>query len=306
MPIKVIIDTDIGESIDDLLAVAFALNSPELEVVAITTVSGDTQARSRIARRLTSAFGKPQIPVAAGYVDSMPHGGRGIAREASVTQGLLARDEADLPEPSPLAADELIARLAAEHPGQIHVLTIGAMTNLGHTFVRFPEAASNLRGVISCGGRFATPPVSIGWNLRDDPIAAAVTACADVDWTLLSEGLMSEAPLREEDLQRIRDAGLPTTDLIAEAIDLWKKNEPDAAPIPHLDDLTVFFYPLRPDSIPVRAGRAIIAIAPDRIAELWIEHDPAGPHTLARPLGQQRAEELRELFMSRILAPPPG
>lgn len=303
---RIIIDTDIGESIDDLLAVAFALSSPDFEVVAITTVSGDTQARSRIARRLTSAFGKPDIPVAAGYGESMPRGGCGSHREASVTQGRLAADEAGLPEPSPLPADELIAGLAAEQPGEIHVLTIGAMTNLGHAFVRFPETALNLRGVISCGGHFARPPVSIGWNLRDDPIAAAVTACADVDWTLLSEGLMSEAPLREEDIQRIREAGLPTTDLIAEAIELWQKNEPEAAPTPWLDDLTVFFHLLDPDSIRVRGGRAIIVIAPDRIAELWVEHDPGGPHALARPIDQPRAEELRDLFMSRILAPPPG
>ncbi|MCJ7752495.1 MAG: nucleoside hydrolase [Armatimonadetes bacterium] len=303
---RIIIDTDIGESIDDLLAVAFALNSPELEVVAITTVSGDTQARSRIARRLTSTFGKPDIPVAAGHGESIPRGGRGIHREASVTQGRLAADEAGLPEPSPLPADELIAGLAAEQPGEIYVLTIGAMTNVGHALVRFPETALNLRGVVSSGGHFATTPVSIGWNLRDDPIAAAVTACADVDWTLLSEGLMSEAPLREEDIQRIREAGLPTTDLIAEAIELWQKNAPDGATDPCLDDLTVFFHLLDPGSIPMRGGRAIIAVAPDRIAELWVEHDPAGPHTLARPIDQPRAEELRDLFMSRILAPPPG
>ena len=48
--IKVIIDTDIGEDIDDLLVTAFALNSPEFEVLAITVVDGDVQARSRISR----------------------------------------------------------------------------------------------------------------------------------------------------------------------------------------------------------------------------------------------------------------
>ena len=302
----IIIDTEIGGSIDGLLAVAFALSSPEFEVVAITTVSGDTQARSRIARRLTAAFGKPHIPVAAGYGESMPRGGRGARREVPVTQGRLAADEAGLPEPSPLPADELIAGLAAQHPGEIQVLTIGAMTNVGHAFVRFPETALHLRGVISCGGRFARTPVSIGRNLRDDPIAAAVTACADVDWTLLSEGLMSEAPLREDDIHRLRQAGLPTTDLIAEAIELWQKNEPEGATAPSLDDVSAFFHLLNPDSIPLRSGRAIMAIAPDRIAELWIEHDPGGPHTLARPIDQPRAEELRDLFMSRILAPPPG
>ncbi len=304
MPVKVIVDTDIGENIDDLLAIAFALTSPEFEILAITTVSGDTQARSRIARRLTAAFGKPDLPVAAGYVDSIPHGDRRVASEASPPQGSLAPKEAGLPEPSPLRADQLIARLAAERPGEISLLTIGALTNLGHAVVRFPETALNLRGVITCGGRFAAPPVAIGSNLREDPIAAAIVACSGVDWTLLSEGLMSDAPLREDDIGRIRAAGLPTTDLIAEAIDLWRRNKPEAAPRPDLDDLVVFFYLLDSDYIPVRAGRAIIAISPDRVPELWVEHDPAGPHALARPLIPERAEELRELFLSRILTPP--
>ena len=62
-----------------------------------------------------------------------------VHREASVTQGRLAADEAGLPEPSPLPADELIAGLAAEQPGEIHLLTIGAVTNLGYALVRFPD-----------------------------------------------------------------------------------------------------------------------------------------------------------------------
>ena len=48
-PIKAIIDTDIGEDIDDILVTAFALNSPEFEVLAVTTVDGNVAARSRVA-----------------------------------------------------------------------------------------------------------------------------------------------------------------------------------------------------------------------------------------------------------------
>ena len=70
--IKVIIDTDIAEDIDDFLVTIFALNSQEFEVLAITTVDGDVEARSRVTRRLTKTFGRPEVPVASGYVWSMP------------------------------------------------------------------------------------------------------------------------------------------------------------------------------------------------------------------------------------------
>jgi inosine-uridine nucleoside N-ribohydrolase len=299
---KVILDTDIGENIDDLLALALALISPEVELLAVTTVAGDTNARSRIARRLTAAFGSPQIPVAAGYVEAMPHGPAPVAAEAAVTQGALARDERGLPPLSPLPADQLIAELAAKHAGEVTVVTIGAMTNVGQTLVRYPETSLHLKGIVSCAGHFAHTPVSIGWNLRYDPIAAAVVACSGVEWHVVSEGLMAAAPLSEGDVNHLAAAGRATTDLIAQAIDLWKQNKPDATPTPPLDDVAALAYLVLPDFIPMRRGRLIVAVSPDRIAELWVEHDPAGPHYLSRGLRPEQAAELRSSFLDRVLA----
>src|SRR5258706_15574586 len=66
LPEKIIIDTDIGDDIDDAFAVALALRSPELQVVGITTSFGDTEARANIAARLIGEAGRQDIPVAAG------------------------------------------------------------------------------------------------------------------------------------------------------------------------------------------------------------------------------------------------
>src|SRR6201993_5647180 len=63
---KVIIDTDIGDDIDDAFALALAVRSPELEILGVTTNFGDTEARARIADRLLGEAGHPEIPVAAG------------------------------------------------------------------------------------------------------------------------------------------------------------------------------------------------------------------------------------------------
>jgi purine nucleosidase/pyrimidine-specific ribonucleoside hydrolase len=304
VPHKIIIDTDIGEDIDDILVTAFALNSPEFEVLAITTVDGDTQARSRIARRTTAAYGKPHIPVVAGYPHSMPRGDSDIAPGTSITQGELAPGEDGLPAACTFPADELIAQLAAEHPGEVWLLTIGSMTNIGQTFVRRPQAMSDLRGVITNGGGFARGPVSIGWNLRYDPLAAAVVARSGLEWALLPEDATGHACLRDEDVRRIREAGLETTDLLARAIDLWKQNKPDAAPRPHLADLNVFAHLLGDDWLPIRSGRAVFTIPPDGIADLAVEYDPKGPHLLGGEVPQERGAALRELFMDRILAPP--
>jgi len=305
MATRIIIDTDIGEDIDDILVTAFALNSPEFEVLAITTVDGDTQARSRIARRLAVAFGKPRIPVAAGFTHALPRGRREVRPGVGVTQGELAPDEGGLPPACELAADELIAELAVQHPGEVYALTIGAMTNIGQALVRFPETASNLRAVVSNGGTFAFVgrPAAIGWNLRYDPLAAGVVARSDGQWVLLPENATRFAGWQEKEVERLRGAGLPTTELLAKAIALWRKNKPDATKWPHVSDLNVFAY-LMGGWLEVRRGRAGITVWPDRLADLTIEYADDGPHLLGGEVPRERGAALKDLFMERILAPP--
>src|SRR3984885_14652941 len=63
---KVIIDSDIGDDIDDAFALALALHSPELQILGVTTTFGDTELRAKLARRLLDAAGRPDIPVFAG------------------------------------------------------------------------------------------------------------------------------------------------------------------------------------------------------------------------------------------------
>src|SRR5580658_10694916 len=65
-PEKVIIDTDIGDDIDDAFALALALRSPELEILGITTAFGATELRARLVDRYLQAVGRGDIPIAAG------------------------------------------------------------------------------------------------------------------------------------------------------------------------------------------------------------------------------------------------
>ena len=63
---RVILDTDIGDDIDDALALGLILASPELDLVGVTTVFGNTVARARQARTILAVAGRPEVPVAAG------------------------------------------------------------------------------------------------------------------------------------------------------------------------------------------------------------------------------------------------
>src|SRR5579872_4889279 len=65
-PIPVIFDTDIGDDIDDALALALALQSPELDVRLVTTVADDVESRTRLAWKELGLFGRQDIPLATG------------------------------------------------------------------------------------------------------------------------------------------------------------------------------------------------------------------------------------------------
>ena len=64
--IRVIIDTDIGDDVDDAFALGLALSSPELQILGVTTAWGDTHLRARLADRLLVETSRSDIPVAEG------------------------------------------------------------------------------------------------------------------------------------------------------------------------------------------------------------------------------------------------
>ena len=63
---SVLVDTDIGDDIDDAIALALILQSPEIDLQGISTVYGDTRQRARLAQYLLHVFGREDVCVAAG------------------------------------------------------------------------------------------------------------------------------------------------------------------------------------------------------------------------------------------------
>src|SRR5262245_2100789 len=66
MPRDVVLDTDIGTDVDDAICLALAMAAPELRLVAVTCVSGDTEQRARIARRLLDLGGHADVQAFGG------------------------------------------------------------------------------------------------------------------------------------------------------------------------------------------------------------------------------------------------
>ena len=145
---KIIIDTDIGTYYDDALAVSIGCQSPELELLGVTTVYGDTHLRSRIARKVLDVNGRPDVPVARGV--GQPLGGNflmfGFEGEGILEDG--DGDLAYLDEPAP----NFIIRNIMENPGEVTVVTLGAVSNMAVAYVLEPAIRENIKELIMMAG----------------------------------------------------------------------------------------------------------------------------------------------------------
>ena len=174
MPLPFILDTDIGTDVDDALALAFALRHPDLDLRAVTTVSGDTVRRARIAKKLLLLAGRDDIEVAAG--------GRG-ERSQPMRNPEAGHEDAmlgDVAVELPLSERDAVTLLIDECEAHgYEVATVGMQSNIAAAMERDAGFAQTLPRLTVMGGVFApvdflgvTLPPSIDHNLNVDQPAS--------------------------------------------------------------------------------------------------------------------------------------
>ncbi len=234
----VLIDTDIGDDIDDALALALALRSPEIALCAVTTVFGDTQRRAQLAAHLLHIFAHEDIPIAAGLQTPL----QPRHRPSGVPQAAILDDCADcgaLPMLSPASAPELIVQTALAHHNRLTLLCLGPLTNVATALRIEPHLFMTIRGIIMMGGTSGIPFPE--WNVRNDATAARIVLAAGIPVTMLGWNVTTRCQLREEDIEHLRSNDSPQTQLLSQLIAIWQRHRPRwHSPLPFLHDpLTV-------------------------------------------------------------------
>ncbi len=188
-PKKIIIDTDPGS--DDAMALMLALNSPELDVRAVTVVPGNVTAAQGLenALRMVSLANRCEIPVAAGA--QRPLFQKLITAEFWHGKNGLANIE--LP-PSRCKVDsrygpDLIIQLVHAAPHEITLVPVGPLTNIALAVEKDPSIVPLVKEVILMGGGISGGNVnaSAEANIYNDPEAAQVVFQAG--WPLTMVGL---------------------------------------------------------------------------------------------------------------------
>jgi inosine-uridine nucleoside N-ribohydrolase len=245
-PQLAILDTDIGDDIDDAFALALVLRSPELRLLGITTEFGDTELRARLVDRYLKAVGREDIPVEEGVETPAP---------SHFTQAAYAREEPDHKHGD--AVDFLLAQIKA-HPGEITLIAIGPLPNVRAAIARDPATFKKLKRVVMMGGSVyrgyddgksgVRRPPDPEWNIRCDPAGAQALLASGVPVFMMPLD-STQIHLELPKLLAIASHKSPLTDQLTLLYHQWAGNR--EWPMPTLFDPVAVTYAIRPDLCPM-------------------------------------------------------
>lgn len=226
----IVIDTEIGNHIDDAFALAVACSAADLNLLAVTTTGESPRLRAALARRLLIAFGV-NVPVAAGEAldeDRLRLRGctRRLAEEAAVEASPTER----------LGAVDLLRQVVTESPGLTLVAT-GPLTNIARLLERYPEVESRIGRLVFMGG-WASQGLP-EYNLRTDPEALDVILRSKIPLLAVGYEVTLGCTLRRGLLERMASAEAPGPRYVYTLFEAWRSDTGrKVAPIMH-DPLTL-------------------------------------------------------------------
>ena len=243
-PEKIIIDTDIGDDIDDAFAVALALRSPELQILGISTTFGDTDLRAKLTDRLLGEVGRQDIPVAAGTPTSF---------KSDFTQRHYA-ESGHFAKPLHPNSTDFILDQVRRSPNQITLVAIGPLVNIGALIDKDAETFRKLRRIVLMGGSIYRRYGDMGyapprgpepeWNIKNDIPSAQKLFTSGVPIFMMP---LDSTQLKLDEVKRpmIFQAGTPLTDALTLLYHQWGRQTPT------LFDVMTLAYILSPKLCPV-------------------------------------------------------
>jgi inosine-uridine nucleoside N-ribohydrolase len=225
---KIVWDMDPG--IDDALALILALKSPEIQVLGISTVSGNApvETTSVNARRVLECLDAVSIPVAMGAANPLNQ----PLEDALSYHGPDGLGECGLPLPlTPLSlvkAWDFLAWSVLDAPGQVTIVATGPLTNVAYAFELHPELPELLARLVLMGGAYGLTPYGVGnrtpyaeFNIWQDPEAADMVFNSGVDIFAVGLDVTMDpvACLSSQHLEQIKTRHTPAAHLAAQLVE---------------------------------------------------------------------------------------
>ena len=255
---KIIFDTDPGT--DDALAIMMALNSPDIEILGITTVGGNASPANATsnALRLLHYTGRTDIPVARGgprplegvYHPNSFHGRAGLSVN-------LPRPDV---KPIGVPAWDFIISVAASLRGELTMFAVGPLTNVAKALLKQPRVASWIKHLYIMGGAVHCPGNTTSnaeFNIWDDADAAQIVLNSGIPITLVGLDVTNKVLLRREE-DWWRRSRSRTGLLAGRVVRNWLRRHPERPGWVAHDPLTVVAA-LHPEVMTLKRGSVSVA-----------------------------------------------
>jgi purine nucleosidase len=291
--VKVLVDTDIGSEIDDALALAYLACHPACDVVGVTTVTHDAEARAKLASAICRAAGQPFIPIHPGREQALA--GDSFQRASAQASALSALDHQSVfstPDPA-----RFLRRAISEHSGEVVLLAIGPLTHVAELFESDAQIPSRLRRLVTMGGNFSAnhssdDKPSVEWNTRLDPEAADIVFRTTVAGGHYIVGLETTQSLRLPAKALLRR---PQSAALQAVLKLHQTNCDPNRPLTTYD-LVAAILALNPQLGESERGIASVALTQHRGSTSWQANHRMGRHLLFTSLPTRKI--IREFLLS--------
>lgn len=217
---KIFLDTDIGDDIDDALALVFLLKL-KADIVGISTVFKNTNLRARLAKKILLKMGRDDIPVYQGYGKPLAYSVDEGASFSQFEKDLEAEQYA--PKNTPEEAIDQIINACYAYGKELTVIAIGPYTNLAKAIEKDKKAFAGIDKIVLMGGCFFEQFVE--YNAAMDPEAADILMRSGLNIRFISADVTWQAMLSDEQTEKVLSYHSDSINgYCAELTRLWKKN----------------------------------------------------------------------------------
>lgn len=240
---KIIFDTDFAfPPQDDAMSLFFVLNSPELDVLGITTVAGNRSLNVANADvlKILETTGRTSIPVYSGAAapllhqgtdwDTKRHGGWYTNEPSRTPPGGFATTKTL----ESVSAIDFLVKTVMKQPGQVTILAIGPLTNIAMAMRMEARFAANVKQLVIMGGAIASLADGGGnhtpnaeFNFYVDPEAAQIVLRSGIPIVLSPLNVSRKARFTKADYDRLVAVDTPITRLIRDNVGPGYVERPD-------------------------------------------------------------------------------
>lgn len=212
---KIILDTDIGDDIDDAWALAFLISHQNFQPLGVTITHGNTPARMKIACKLLHLTGRGEIPVAVGRKTS-----DGYFQQYTWAEDFAAK------QPIAQPAADFIVEQVKKYPGEVTVLAVGPLQNLADALRKEPNLPKLVKRVVLMSGCvYGTankPGLPIReWNVYQSTVDSQLVYGAGLPLTIVPLDSTTHVKLSDEERKQVSDYRSPLTYALECLYRLW-------------------------------------------------------------------------------------